>query len=113
MDCVYVVDGTDTDGTVWHQCTTHNELAPSPDAPCAKAGQPRRMVGTFTVPAELEDADVADIIESALREWASTTQDYRVSAPDPDPTVWEWDNFWTDVTEGVVDSAHDGTAREK
>lgn len=35
--CVYVVDGTDTDGTVWHRCVTHDELAPSADAQCAMA----------------------------------------------------------------------------
>lgn len=36
-DCSYVVDGTDTDGTVWHRCLAHDDLAPSPDAPCSKA----------------------------------------------------------------------------
>lgn len=35
--CVYVVDGTDTDGTVWHRCVTHDETAPSADAQCAMA----------------------------------------------------------------------------
>jgi len=33
--CEYVIDGTDTDSTVWYRCTTHEELAPSQDAPCA------------------------------------------------------------------------------
>jgi hypothetical protein len=32
--CEYVFDGTDTDGTKWYRCVTHDELAPSPDAPC-------------------------------------------------------------------------------
>ena len=32
--CKYVFDGTDTDGTPWYQCTVHDELAPSNDAPC-------------------------------------------------------------------------------
>lgn len=32
--CEYVYDGEDTDGTVWYRCLTHDELAPSPDAPC-------------------------------------------------------------------------------
>jgi hypothetical protein len=32
--CEYILDGTDTDGTEWYLCTTHNELAPSQDAPC-------------------------------------------------------------------------------
>lgn len=35
--CEYIVEGTDTDGTVWYRCETHDELAPSPYAPCAKA----------------------------------------------------------------------------
>lgn len=34
-ECKYIFDGKDTDGTEWHKCITHNELAPSPDAPCA------------------------------------------------------------------------------
>ena len=34
--CEYEFDGTDTDGTKWYRCVTHDELAPSPDAPCAK-----------------------------------------------------------------------------
>lgn len=34
-DCEYKFDGVDTDGTEWYLCLTHNELAPSPDAPCA------------------------------------------------------------------------------
>lgn len=33
--CEYVHDGTDTDGTEWHRCTTHDQLAPSDEAPCA------------------------------------------------------------------------------
>lgn len=33
--CEYVRDGRDTDGTIWYRCTTHDELAPSQDAPCA------------------------------------------------------------------------------
>lgn len=35
-DCEYEHDGTDTDGTEWYLCTTHDEQAPSPDAPCAR-----------------------------------------------------------------------------
>lgn len=34
-NCEYEFDGTDTDGTKWYRCTVHEELAPSPDAPCA------------------------------------------------------------------------------
>lgn len=34
-DCEYKAHGTDTDGTEWFFCSTHNELAPSQDAPCA------------------------------------------------------------------------------
>lgn len=33
--CEYELDGHDTDGTTWYLCVTHNEQAPSPDAPCA------------------------------------------------------------------------------
>lgn len=33
--CEYVLDGTDTDGTEWYLCTTHDQLAPSDEAPCA------------------------------------------------------------------------------
>ncbi len=33
--CEYIHDGYDTDGTEWFRCTTHDELAPSSDAPCA------------------------------------------------------------------------------
>lgn len=33
--CEYVLDGTDTDETDWYQCVTHDELAPSAEAPCA------------------------------------------------------------------------------
>lgn len=33
--CKYIHDGTDFDGTEWYQCLTHNELAPSNQAPCA------------------------------------------------------------------------------
>jgi len=36
--CRYVVDGTDTDGTVWNRCLVHDELAPSNEAPCSDAG---------------------------------------------------------------------------
>jgi hypothetical protein len=32
--CRYVLDGNDTDGTPRHQCTTHDELEISADAPC-------------------------------------------------------------------------------
>lgn len=35
-DCEYEKDGTDTDGTTWYYCNTHDETAPSEDAPCAK-----------------------------------------------------------------------------
>lgn len=35
MPCVYDHDGFDTDGTEWHLCLTHDELALSADAPCA------------------------------------------------------------------------------
>lgn len=34
-DCEYEHDGYDTDGTEWFLCLTHDELAPSQDAPCA------------------------------------------------------------------------------
>jgi hypothetical protein len=33
--CKYKYDGKDTDGTKWYRCLTHNELAPSKDAPCS------------------------------------------------------------------------------
>lgn len=33
-ECEYIYDGTDTDGTRWYTCLTHNESAPSMDAPC-------------------------------------------------------------------------------
>lgn len=54
--CVYIVDGTDTDGTVWHQCLTHDELALSPDAYCAKAGEAERFVRALIAPATEEIA---------------------------------------------------------
>lgn len=34
-NCDYTFEGKDTDGTRWYRCITHDELAPSPDAPCA------------------------------------------------------------------------------
>lgn len=34
-ECVYIFDGFDTDGEGWYRCTTHDELAPSGEAPCA------------------------------------------------------------------------------
>lgn len=34
-DCEYVREGRDTDGTIWYRCITHDELAPSNEAPCA------------------------------------------------------------------------------
>lgn len=40
LPCEYVVEGTDTDGTVWHRCATHDETAPSADAPCARSAEP-------------------------------------------------------------------------
>lgn len=36
-ECIYELDGTDTDGTEWFLCLTHDDLALSPDAPCANA----------------------------------------------------------------------------
>lgn len=36
-DCLYVHDGTDTDGSEWWYCFTHDAQAPSPDAPCDRA----------------------------------------------------------------------------
>ncbi len=39
--CAYVLDGHDTDGTPWHECTVHGELAISPDAPCSEYRAPR------------------------------------------------------------------------
>lgn len=33
-NCEYVLDGHDTDGTAWHRCVVHDELAPSDEAPC-------------------------------------------------------------------------------
>ena len=44
MPCEYVFDGTDTDGTKWHECVRHDELAPSPDAPCAGWRHPEAEV---------------------------------------------------------------------
>lgn len=35
--CVYRLDGTDTDGTPWHQCLTHDALEISAEAPCGNA----------------------------------------------------------------------------
>lgn len=32
--CEYEYHGEDTDGTKWYQCTTHERMALSPDAPC-------------------------------------------------------------------------------
>lgn len=52
--CRYIHDGFDTDGTEWHLCTTHKELAPSDCAPCAgyvEAGRDR----AFTVQLSLQD----------------------------------------------------------
>lgn len=46
--CVYVVDGTDTDGTVWHQCVTHDETTPSADAQCAMAAAGAGSAGLVT-----------------------------------------------------------------
>lgn len=34
-ECVFIFEGDDTDGQAWYLCTTHEELAPSPYAPCA------------------------------------------------------------------------------
>ena len=51
--CAYEFDGHDTDGTEWHRCKTHDETAPSPDAPCAgwENGTPSRydVIGHLTV----------------------------------------------------------------
>lgn len=35
-ECEYEFDGKDSDGTKWYICLTHDELAPSQDAPCSK-----------------------------------------------------------------------------
>ena len=35
--CVYVLDGTDTNGDEWHHCLTHGATELGPDAPCGSA----------------------------------------------------------------------------
>lgn len=35
--CEYTLEGTDTDGTDWYRCDTHDELAIGNQTPCAKA----------------------------------------------------------------------------
>lgn len=37
VTCVYRLDGTDTDGTPWHHCLTHDALELSAEAPCGSA----------------------------------------------------------------------------
>lgn len=43
-DCRYVFDGYDTDGTEWFRCETHDELAPSGDAPCSGSTEPAYVI---------------------------------------------------------------------
>lgn len=43
--CSYVRDGLDTDGTEWFRCVTHDETAPSHDAPCAASTEPAYSSG--------------------------------------------------------------------
>ena len=53
-DCEYELDGHDTDGTPWYRCTTHDELALSPDAPCAGYVEiPYAMRGTRPTPLDV------------------------------------------------------------
>jgi len=66
--CKYITDGTDTDGTVWHRCLTHDELAPSADGACA---------GNDESPALVADLWTWD--DDYRRAWAPTT-DPRVLA---------------------------------
>jgi len=48
-DCKYITDGTDTDGTVWHRCLTHDSVELSPDAHCAgNDDSPARVAPLWT-----------------------------------------------------------------
>lgn len=53
----------------------------------------KRVVVTVSVPDDMEDATVALVVGDAFRDETNS---------DPDPVAWEWDNFWLDVSEGVI-----------
>lgn len=55
------------------------------------------MVITVTVPDEWDSNDLVDAL----------------GRPFNDATVWEWPDFWADVTDGVVSLAADTTATKE
>lgn len=59
----------------------------------------KRMVVAVTVADDTADADLALEVACHL-------------GSEADPTAWEWDNFWTDYSEGVVGPEGDSTTKD-
>lgn len=66
--CAYVFDGTDTDGTRWHRCIVHDELAPSEEAACAGSSEPSYVV-------DVED-EIVDLAFAMLQARSEDIQDH-------------------------------------
>ena len=54
----------------------------------------RRVIIAVTVDSDVDKHEIADLA---------------TSYPLSDPTVWEWDDFWADVLDGVVTRTGDTT----
>lgn len=67
-ECEYTLDDIDTDGTKWYRCTTHDELAPSEDAPCAGyietsyVTEYGRLIGMVRLRSQIREKIMADLL---------------------------------------------------
>lgn len=62
---------------------------------------PKRVLIAVSVPDEWDKDSIADM---------ATIQFCTAKSPVPDPTVWEWPDFWADHRDQKVTALRDGTA---
>lgn len=62
----------------------------------------KRFIITMTVPDGADTQQLAEDLDSTFAD---------VEGAPTDATVWEWDDFWADYSDGVVTPADDSTVR--
>jgi hypothetical protein len=87
--CDYITDGEDTDGTLWHRCITHGELAPSDEAPC-DGYEPEPYTHVATQAERLSAAKIAllALIDRTIGKYEGDLEGKRVVQED-----WVWGSY--------------------